>query len=61
MVLNKLDVLEQVDKWSIYHRGKTVEFSSKESMCNYIVENTPFKNNKENVIFSGNKHNLDAR
>ena len=60
MVLNKLDVLEQVDKWSVYHRGETINFSSKEQMCDYIVNNTPFKDNKENVIFSGNKHNLNA-
>ena len=35
-----------------------IKFDSKKDMLSYIVDNTPFKNNKKNVIFSGNKHSL---
>jgi len=58
MVLNKVDVLEEVDKWNVYHNNKIVNFSSKEQMLEYIVKNTPFQDKEENVIFSGNKHSL---
>ena len=58
MVLNKVDVLEQINNWNIYHGGQTIRFDSKKDMLSYIVDNTPFKDNKENVIFSGNKHSL---
>ena len=59
MVLNKIDVLKKINRWSLKHRGKIQNFSSQNEMCNYIINNTSFQNNPENVIFSGNKHNLD--
>ena len=58
MVLNKVDVLEKVNRWNLYHDKKLVKFSSKEKMCNYIIKNTKLEN-MSHVIFSGNKHNLD--
>jgi len=59
VVLNKVDVLEQVNRWKLYHKGKIVKFDSKEHMCDFIIDNIPAAYNQENVIFSGNKHNLD--
>ena len=59
MVLNKIDVLEKINRWSLKHSGKIKNFDNQDQMCKYIVNNTPFKNNKNNVLFSGNKHNLD--
>ena len=59
MVLNKIDVLEKVNRWSLKHEGEVQSFNSRQDMCNYIIENTPFRNKAENVYFSGNKHNID--
>jgi len=59
MVLNKVDVLEKVDRWSLKHRGEVQNFNSRKDMCDYIINNTSFKNRPKNVYFSGNKHNLD--
>ena len=59
MVLNKIDVLEKVNRWSLKHRGEIQNFNSRQDMCNYIIENTPFRSKSENVYFSGNKHSLE--
>jgi len=58
VVLNKVDVLEKANRWSLTHRGKLKSFSSQQEMCSYIIDNTPFKDKKSNLLFSGNKHNL---
>jgi adenylosuccinate synthase len=59
MVLNKIDVLEKVNRWSLKHKGEIQNFNSRQDMCNYIIENTSFRSNSENVYFSGNKHSLE--
>ena len=38
--------------------GKLKDFQTQNEMLQYIVSNTPFKDNVSNVMFSGNKHNL---
>jgi len=58
MVLNKVDVLQKVNRWSLKHLGKLKDFQTQNEMLQYIVSNTPFKDNVSNVMFSGNKHNL---
>ena len=58
MVLNKIDVLEKLDRWALFHENEIRNFSSQKEMCDYILENTPFKFNREKALFSGNKHNL---
>lgn len=58
MVLNKVDVLEKLNRWSLFHENKIKDFTTQKEMCDYIIENTPFKFNRENALFSGNKHNL---
>ena len=58
MVLNKVDVLQKVNRWSLKHLGKLKDFQTQNEMLQYIVNNTPFKDNVSNVMFSGNKHNL---
>ena len=59
MVLNKIDVLRKVDRWSLKHHGKIKDFVDQKQMCDYIIDNTPFKHNASNVVFSGNKYNLN--
>ena len=58
MVLNKVDVLEKINRWSLKHKGEIRNFSSREDMCDYIINNSPMQNNPQNVLFSGNKHSL---
>jgi adenylosuccinate synthase len=60
MVLNKVDVLEKLNRWSLFHENKIKDFTTQKEMCDYIIENTPFKFNRENALFSGNKHNLSS-
>ena len=61
MVLNKIDVLEQVNHWKLKHRGKVRNFKAQNDMFDYIVKNTKFKNNASKVYFSGNKNNISVK
>lgn len=52
LIINKMDVLEEVDAWSIYvdqRRANLFTFQNKEQFCEYITEYFP----NINVIFSG--------
>ena len=44
MVLNKVDVLQQVNQWKLKHKGKVRGFGTQNEMFQYIVKNTNFKN-----------------
>ncbi len=58
MVLNKIDVLEKVNRWCLKHKGKLQSFKSRKDMCDYIINNSTFKSKSKNVYFSGNKHSI---
>ena len=60
LVLNKIDVLETVNRWSLYHGEDLIKFDTKKQMCEYIIENISDVYDSNNIIFSGNKHNLNA-
>ena len=36
LVVSKVDVLDELDIWNLYHKGKLVSFSSKNNMQEYI-------------------------
>ena len=58
MVLNKIDVLEKVNRWCLKHKGELQSFKSRKDMCDYIINNSTFKSKSKNVYFSGNKHSI---
>ena len=52
LIINKMDVLEEVDAWSVYvdqRRANLFTFQNKEQFCEYITEYFP----NVSVIFSG--------
>ena len=61
LVLNKIDVLEKLQRWTLKHQGETCDFESLEEMQEYIIDNSPFKDGdgRYQVLFSGDKHGLD--
>lgn len=55
LVISKMDVLAQVGKWSLYHRGSKVDFSSENSIIEYIAEEL---NPTLRIHWSGNPNDI---
>lgn len=61
MVLNKVDVLDKLGTWKLYHNGLLRQFYCQQDFENYIIDNSPFGqgDGRYRVMFSGDKHGLD--
>ena len=61
LVLNKVDVLDKLERWCLVHNGEVQMFAGQEDFQNYIIDNSPFcgGDGRYRVIFSGDKHGLD--
>ena len=55
MVMNKIDVLDEVQYWKLYEGINALEFSSGESMRSYIRKYMEESIPNIDVLFSGNK------
>lgn len=51
LVVNKVDILEEVDVWKIRHQGVTLDLHNKESFLEFIQENAS-KLGVQKVVFS---------
>lgn len=58
MVINKVDVLEEVDFWKLYEGPHALEFSSKKDMQNHILDTLKNICPTIEVFFSGNKDKI---
>jgi len=56
LVVNKIDVLEEVQFWKLYEGINAVEFSSGNHMKEYIEEFVSLVDEEIEVLFSGNKN-----
>ena len=56
LVINKVDVLERVGKFILYHGDNKFEFDSIQDMQYYIEEH--LKREGMEIIFSGNKDRI---
>lgn len=54
LVINKMDVLRQVDTWAVIHGGKTIEFGTEAEIRKYLKNNLEVKE----IYFSDNKHRI---
>ena len=65
LVLNKVDVLEQLDKFVVYCDGTELKFRTLENMKKFInsdlVEYKNSNNTISEVYFSGNKENIGVQ
>lgn len=64
LVLNKVDVLEKVNSFSVYENKERKQFNSSVEMMNYISRNVRTSKVMKpltNIYFSGNKNNLSLR
>jgi len=57
LVINKVDVLEDLGRWQMYHGTDILEFESSEEMNYYICDNIKTYNDV-NVFFSGCKDKI---
>jgi adenylosuccinate synthase len=56
LVFNKVDILEQVGRFNIYHKGKLVEFENCDQMKDWIKLSVASR--FVNVYFSGDKDKI---
>ena len=65
LVLNKVDVLEQLDKFVVYCDGTELKFRTLENMKKFIMSDLVEYKNSNNTIsevyFSGNKENIGVQ
>ena len=57
LVINKVDVLEDLGRWRMYHGPEVLEFESSEEMNHYICDNIKTYNQVD-VFFSGCKDKI---
>jgi len=55
LVINKIDVLEKLERWKLFHGINVLEFQSAGSMYDYIEGQLEEYRPGINVLFSGNK------
>lgn len=58
LVFNKMDVLREINKWTLIHKGKKVEFETEENMKKWIVQKANLLPTIPNVYFSGDPNGL---
>ena len=55
LVINKVDVLEQIETWKLFHGIDMLQFENAGSMYDYIESHLGEASPGINVLFSGNK------
>jgi len=55
MVINKVDVLDQIETWKLFHGVDMLQFKNAGSMYDYIESHLGEAKPGINVLFSGNK------
>ena len=55
LVINKIDVLEQIETWKLFHGVDMIQFDNAGSMYDYIESHLEDVRPGINVLFSGNK------
>ena len=55
---NKMDVLRQINKWTLIHKGKKVTFDTEDKMKEWIVQKANLLPYIPNVYFSGDPNGL---
>ena len=58
LVLNKMDVLRQINKWSLIHNDKKITFDTEDNMKKWIVQKANLLPTVSNVYFSGDPNGL---
>jgi len=60
VVLNKTDVLKELEHWSLYHNGELISFESESRMLAYIHGHLTIPNlhTSVEVVFSGDKNGI---
>ena len=58
LVLNKMDVLRQINKWSLIHNDKKISFDTEDNMKKWIVQKANLLPTVSNVYFSGDPNGL---
>ena len=58
LVLNKMDVLRQINKWSLIHNDKKITFDTEAKMKKWIVQKANLLPTVSNVYFSGDPNGL---
>ena len=54
-MINKMDVLRELDQWKLYHNLNLVSFENEKEMCSYIT--AKLSSNIE-IFFSDNKNRI---
>jgi adenylosuccinate synthase len=54
-IINKVDIIEQLKIFKLYHLGKLIEFKNIDEMKQYIISALPFLNE---IIFSSNPYTI---
>jgi adenylosuccinate synthase len=54
-IINKVDIIEQLKIFKLYHLGKLIEFTDIDEMKQYIISVLPFLNE---IIFSSNPYTI---
>jgi len=58
LVFNKMDVLREINKWTLIHKGKKVQFDTEDDMKKWIVQKANCFPTLPNVYFSGDPNGL---
>ena len=58
LVFNKMDVLRQINKWTLIHKGQKITFDTEDKMKEWIVQKTNLLPYMPNVYFSGDPNGL---
>ena len=58
LVFNKMDVLRQINKWTLIHKGQKITFDTEDKMKEWIVQKTNLLPYIPNVYFSGDPNGL---